>query len=511
MIGRFPTGLTLVVVLLTFARSLHSAPPLPSSDSTDPEEAAERAIAGHVAQADVAAGRWTPAQLREAGRRLFAANFAPADGVGRPAANGSPFPTPRRTADPLAEPAPAFSRGDGPDANACASCHHQPFIGGAGDFSVNVFTGLALRSVPVDSFDREFSNERGSPALNGAGLIELLAREITADLHALRDDARRRAAETGEPVSVELRSKGIDFGRLVARPDGSVDADGVDGIDRDLVVRPFGAKGTITSLREFSVNAANLHHGMQAAERYGTTATGTPDFDRDGVPDELTVGDVTALAVYQALLNTPGRVLPASSTGRAEVDRGERLFVEVGCADCHVPELPLTSAVFMEPNPFNPPGNLRPDADATSVAVNLAADGPAPRVARTEGGGFVVRAFTDFKRHKIADGERPFFRNEIVVERGLETDVFLTKRLWACGNTAPYGHRGDLVTLTEAIRHHGGDAAPSRRRHDALPPADRAAIRAFLRSLRILPAGSKPTVIEAPPESLPYAPLETTP
>ena len=53
------------------------------------------------------------------------------------------------------------------------------------------------------------------------------------------------------------------------------------------------------------------------------------------------------------------------------------------------------------------------------------------------------------------------------------------------GSTAPYGHRGDLGTLAEAIAHHGGEAAAVRDAFDALPEADRAAIIEFLKSLRI--------------------------
>jgi len=49
-----------------------------------------------------------------------------------------------------------------------------------------------------------------------------------------------------------------------------------------------------------------------------------------------------------------------------------------------------------------------------------------------------------------------------VVQGGIPTEMFLTHRLWDAGNSAPYGHRGDLTTLTEAIMAHGGEAATSR-------------------------------------------------
>jgi CxxC motif-containing protein (DUF1111 family) len=65
---------------------------------------------------------------------------------------------------------------------------------------------------------------------------------------------------------------------------------------------------------------------------------------------------------------------------------------------------------------------------------------------------------------------------------------FLTARLWGVGNTDPYGHRGDLTTLSEAIHFHGGEARHARDAFFSLPRADRNAITEFLKSLQILEA-----------------------
>ena len=66
-------------------------------------------------------------------------------------------------------------------------------------------------------------------------------------------------------------------------------------------------------------------------------------------------------------------------------------------------------------------------------------------------------------------------------------DVFITAELWGIGSTAPYGHRGDLTTLEEAILAHGGDAAGSRKAYSDLSEDDRQSVIAFLRSLEIAP------------------------
>ena len=92
---------------------------------------------------------------------------------------------------------------------------------------------------------------------------------MTSDLHAVRDEARREASKSGGEVTMELWSKGIGFGRITARPDGTIGMDELEGVDTDLIVRPFMQKGTIVSLREFAVKAMNQHFGMQASERFG--------------------------------------------------------------------------------------------------------------------------------------------------------------------------------------------------------------------------------------------------
>ena len=58
-----------------------------------------------------------------------------------------------------------------------------------------------------------------------------------------------------------------------------------------------------SSLREFTNNAMNHHHGMQTVERFGAGI----DPDQDGHVDELTVGDVTAATIFQAVGIDPAK------------------------------------------------------------------------------------------------------------------------------------------------------------------------------------------------------------
>lgn len=408
------------------------------------------------------------------GEHLFIAKFTDLDGAGRPMATQAIVPTKRRRPSPM-----PFQRLAGPDANACASCHHDPVIGGAGPFTANAFVTEGFESADFDTLDPQFSNERGTNHLFGAGLVELLAREMTADLQAARDSALREARQRGETVEADLVSKGVAFGSLTARPDGRIDLSKVDGVDTDLVIRPFSQKGVMTSLRQFTVNAMNHHHGMQAEERFGPRWTGDTDFDADGVSGELSHDDITALVAWQATRPPPGRRRGLPPDWQALAEDGEDRFSAIGCAACHVPALPLETAVFTDPNPFDTAGTLRP-GETTEIALDLSAG-----LARDDQGRLLVPLFGDLKRHRIADDQRDWLGNELLSQRFVDRDVFQTTELWGVGSTAPYGHRGDLTTLDAAIRAHAGSARDARQAYEALDEPHRQSIIAFLKTLVI--------------------------
>src|SRR5215510_10116919 len=132
-------------------------------------------------------------------------------------------------------------------ADSCAACHGRP-RGGAG-FGGDVATR---------------PDSRDAPHLFGLGLKEMLADEITADLRAIRSLAVIQAQRKGRDVRLPLKSKGVNYGWIAARPDGSVDASAVEGVDQDLRVRPFFAHGGTISIREFVVGALKNEMGLEA-------------------------------------------------------------------------------------------------------------------------------------------------------------------------------------------------------------------------------------------------------
>lgn len=438
----------------------------------------------HVDQNRIDSGELTFQELFDSGKFLFAAKFNTHDGQGRPASRGDGAPR-------VPGSAPRFIRTSAPDANSCAGCHNDPFPGGAGDIVANVFVLSQVLDPVNPSVSGDFSNERNTLGMHGAGAIEMLAREMSEDLLAIRNAALLEAKSSGHTVTRALETKGVSFGAITAHANGSVDTSAVEGVNADLIIRPFHQKGVVRSLREFSNNAFNHHHGMQSVERFGT---GDPD--GDGVTGELTAGDITAATIWQAALNTPAQVIPGDPAAARAIARGERTFARTGCTTCHVPALELRSPRFTEPSPFNTPGNLRPEDVGRPYSFDLGAEGPLPRPERTKSGGLIVRAYTDLKRHDLCDAELQHYCNERVVQAGVSTRQFLTRKLWDAGSTAPYGHGGDLTTMTEAIHFHGGGARASRDAFFALGDRDRADVIEFLKSLQIVPEGTPALVVD---------------
>ncbi|MBL8291250.1 MAG: hypothetical protein JNN08_05415 [Bryobacterales bacterium] len=457
------------------------------------------------------------------GNLLLSASWTIDEGGGRPLTKG--------TGKPLSDPSSpligphAFNRISGPDANSCAGCHNTPYgiAGGGGDFVGNVFVlGQRFDFVTFDAADpvptrgtrdergqvvtqQTVANSRATPGMFGGGFIEMLARQITADLQRLRD-----SLAPGQ--SVELLSKGIRFGVLSRRVDGTWDVSRVEGIGPlslqvgeagpSLVIRPWHQAGAVVSLREFTNNAYNHHHGIQSAERFGVDQ----DADGDGFKNELTRADVTAASVAQAVMAVPGRVIPNDRVIEAAVLQGENLFKAIGCASCHIPSLTLNQQgwIYTEPNPYNPAGNLRM-GEAETLRVNLiSADLPQPRLPLQPLGGIVeVPVFTDFKLHDLCDGPNDPNVEVLNMQQPAGSDefyggnrYFLTKRLWDSANQAPYFHHGLFTTMRQAILAHGGEGAASRAAFQRLDADGQASILEFLKTLQVLPPGTMDRVVD---------------
>ncbi len=459
------------------------------------------------------------------GGRLFNASWTDQEGGGRPLTGGTGgmLADPH---DPLLFPR-NFNRVSAPDANACAGCHNFPANGGGADLAGGVFV-LAQRFdfVTFDPADpvpkkgtidesgqpatlQTIANFRASIGMFGSGYIELLAREMTADLQAERD-----ALDPGD--SVALVTKGVSFGELARDYDGTYDISGLDGLAHgsmvgdppSLIVRPFHQAGAVISLREFTNNAMNHHHGIQPTERFGHDT----DPDGDGFVNEMSVAEVTATSLWQATLAVPGRIIPRDREIEAAVWNGEQLFTEIGCADCHIAELPLDDSVFTEPNPYNPPGNLRPgDADPVSIDLNDRRL-PQPRL-DDHRGVTMVPAYTDLKLWDITTGPGDPNREPLDMTHPAGSPGFfagngrfLTKKLWGAANEPPYFHHGKFTTLRQAIEHHAGAAQYTADAFAALDAYDQGSIIEFIKTLQTLPAGTRHLIVDERGRNRPWPP-----
>ncbi len=461
--------------------------------------------------------------LIEHGRKLFTAVWTIQEGGGRPLTKGTGSPLTDQ-ASPLLFPR-NFNRISAPDANSCAGCHNLPFgiAGGGGDIVANVFVlGQRFDFATFDGNDttstRGDRDEVGLPThlqtiaasratlgLFGSGFIEMLARQITADLQALRDSTPPGGSQT-------LRSKGIAFGTIARKPDGRWITSGVQGIAApslttagpanppSLIIRPFHQAGNVISLRQFSNNAFNHHLGIQSTERFGI---GT-DPDGDGFVNEITRADMTAVSIFQATLAVPGRVIPNDPEIEAAAWLGEQRFASTGCVTCHVPSLPLDRQgwIFTEPNPFNPAGNLRP-GDAPTLGIDLSSeDLPSPRLKPSRGVA-MVPAFTDLKLHDITSGDgdpniEPLDMNQPAGSPAFFAGnrKFLTRKLWGTANEPPFFHHGQYTTLRQAVLAHAGEALASRQAFEALSEHEQGSIIEFLKTLQVLPPGTKHLIVD---------------
>src|SRR5262249_6847735 len=365
----------------------------------------------------------------------------------------------------------------GPDAFGCFSCHSKGGVDGAGTQTQNAFfRGDGERTGAAD--------QRNAPHLLGLGPVACLAREMSAELQAQAAGARERAKAQGQRVEQALTTKGVSFGHVTVDPDGTLDTSAVEGVDPDLIVRPFGWKGHQATLRDIAEESLHLHQGLvsnriQFAVRDGTLDPGPYgkgpwyDVDEDGVSLEIDPGMLTTMVAYLAQLAVP-TIRPPRDPGLVDAwAAGRARFDEIGCAGCHVPTLELENTKL--------DAREDPDPNRPTFIIDVAKDGDGPKIEPKYAGArtpYLVHLFSDLKRHDMGEAlASPGPQGNIPAR------VFLTRPLRGLAETAPYLHDGRAPTVQEAILLHGGEAAAARDAYLALDEKGRASVRVFLASL----------------------------
>lgn len=419
-----------------------------------------------------------PARSVRRGRQLFQRKFTLVQGFGP------------RTRDGIGDIDAEGAIGAGL-IESCAGCHGRPR--GSAGFGGDVVTR---------------PDSRDAPHLFGLGLQEMLGDEITADLRSIRARAISDARQRRESVTRTLTSKGVNYGTIRARSDGSVDTSGIRGVDADLRVKPFFAQGATAFIRQFVVGAFNDEMGLQAvdpmlaaaaAKGKITTPTGTVidgaldvvppplavndamDPDGDGIRNEIPTALVDHMEFYLFNYFKPGtyRQTQLAQQGRALMD-------QMKCTTCHIEKLTINRdrRVADVETTYN-----RDDGIFNGLFANASLllfeedDGRGlPTLKRPVRNSFVVRNFfADMKRHDLG----PNFHERNY--NGTLTKQFMTEPLWGVGSSAPYGHDGRSINLREVILRHGGEAMASRNAFASLSDNGKNAVLEFLNTLVLFP------------------------
>lgn len=143
-----------------------------------------------------------------------------------------------------------------------------------------------------------------------------------------------------------------------------------------------------------------------------------------------------ALAVYLDGLAIPAASLAEVPTPTSDVGRtGERLFRELGCANCHIPERGFTDSTFHVGQSAAQPSPVKVPSDAQFAAMNRAR----------------LRTHTHRYRHLAADADRAALGAFVTTRDPADVGKYRTPSLIAVVLTAPYFHDGSTPGLATAI------------------------------------------------------------
>lgn len=391
---------------------------------------------------------WGPsasASTKDAGRELFVHEWT----AGDPLASGDGL-------------GPVFN------AKSCVECHFQGGVGGGGTGEHNVQTFVALPTkrnpkmrtglvhasavepdyeesldivhdlfpivpggvrlvggctVKVADFDPVKSQAVNTPALFGAGWIDRLSdRSITYNWK------RQLFAGTTKEFNLDFTS--VPAGRPRTLAGGRVGK--------------FGWKAQFATLEEFVAAACANELGLGNPLLEQAKPLGHKDYPP--VKADMTKKQFRQLVAFVDTLPRPTQILPDDPVQQNSAHRGQELFVSIGCAHCHTPEL----------------GGLK-------------------------------GVYSDFLLHKIFDPQRTGYSIELTPEVPPQPsdqptpEEWKTPPLWGVADSAPYFHDGGSPTLRDAIQRHAGSASRVTESFRKMSHDDQEAVISFLKTLKAPP------------------------
>jgi len=322
---------------------------------------------------------------------------------------------------------------------SCTSCHSDPVVGGG---SARLETRFG-RLKPDGSFDPMV--EFGGSLLQDHGIGKVGSYDYNAERVPVEATiiARRRTtplfglglldAVPDATFEALARMQARSTPETVGRPNTVTD------LANKVAVGKFGWKAQVPTLLQFAADAYLNEMGITSpffpnencpqGDCSLLTGNPAPGLNDDGA-------GVEAFANFMTLLAPPPRG-PITK----DVAAGEVIFMSLGCASCHVPELKTGSH-------------------------------PVKALAHQ-----TFFPFSDFLLHdmgNLGDG----------IEQGQATGPEMrTAPLWGLREIKRFLHDGRATTIDQAIRAHDGQGAASRDAFNGLPPDSKSKLRSFLNSL----------------------------
>jgi hypothetical protein len=439
-------------------------------------------------------------------------------------------------------------------ASSCGACHNVPYRdagagmtipknGGSGRNTPHMFGGglmemiglqMRLQALALADTNRDgwisLEEAKGKRCIISNLPLGVPGQRITIDFGSFEDrdgDGYPDLNPMFFPVFVDAQGKWLPTATSLKSP-------GVAGYSLEVQVFGFGhlyaprRPPVSTTLRAFTATPFDIHAGLQAcdpttftsplgnglglvsnagAQQFvtaagkdrgavrGPTGISMDDPDRDGYCEEITEGDLDVVEWY--LLNHPA---PARGRITGDVVKGEKLFHQIGCAHCHVPDWHLFAH-----DPGARDYTQRFDGDRRFFELQV---GYNETTERLEGrlhylterkgkrwlprrGDYTVRGvYSDFKYHDVGSG---FYQLQF---DGSVIRQWRTTPLWGVGTTAPYGHDGASLDLDAVIRRHGGEALATRKAYALLSEEERRQVVCFLQHLVLYQTDQLPCDID---------------
>jgi CxxC motif-containing protein (DUF1111 family) len=402
-------------------------------------------------------GPWATASTKEAGREVFEHEWEPNDAL----ANGGD--------------------GVGPvyNARSCVACHFQGGVGGGGDNAHNV---RAFEVLPTAN-----SREVKSGVVHAAAIDPKL-QESDALVHQLfpviKGSTRSNMGNCGvisvpdfDPVVFEevnstalfgvgwidcIPDKAIESNRTHRMLSGAANEMRADFSDLpigrarylpDGRLGKLGWKAQAATLEDFVATACSNELGLGTPAKEQAKPLARPDYPASA-PD-LNRKQFKSLVAFVSTLPRPVEVEPSDSAGKTQAAQGKQLFGSVGCAVCHVPDMGGVKGVYSD-----------------FLLYKLEDEN-----GNRDGGGYGSAPSPQFP----------------LPEDHPSPNEWKTPPLWGVADSAPYFHDGKSPTLHDAILRHKGNAKTVSERYEALTPAEKQALLAFLGTLK------------APPNAIPVA------